>query len=146
MGRRWLIVHLPSLGSRVRVSVTSSGFLGERNGVWVGFPLTLRISEQVRKTWYFLTYVHFTSVPFKCRVKGDRHWEMRSARKEIYGNAKLISLLYMYNAFHLKDTTLELCLLDFEISISYVTIMPVAVYDGCGSVAFVYWLRLKQYL
>ena len=23
---------------------------------------------------------------------------------------------------------------------------PVAVYDGCGSVAFVYWLRLKQYL
>ena len=23
--------------------------------------------------------------------------------------------------------------------------MPVAVYDGCGIVAFVYWLRLKQY-
>ena len=23
---------------------------------------------------------------------------------------------------------------------------PVAMYDGCGSVAFVYWLRLKQYL
>ena len=24
--------------------------------------------------------------------------------------------------------------------------MPVAVYDGCGSVAFVYWLRLKQFV
>ena len=24
--------------------------------------------------------------------------------------------------------------------------MPVAVYDGCGSVAFVYWLMLKKYL
>ena len=23
---------------------------------------------------------------------------------------------------------------------------PVAVYDRCGSIAFVYWLRLKQYL
>ena len=23
--------------------------------------------------------------------------------------------------------------------------MPVAVYDGCGIVAFVYWLRLKQF-
>ena len=22
---------------------------------------------------------------------------------------------------------------------------PVALYDGCGSVAFVYWLRLKQF-
>ena len=26
------------------------------------------------------------------------------------------------------------------------TFLPVAVYDGCGIVAFVYWLRLKQYL
>ena len=24
--------------------------------------------------------------------------------------------------------------------------MPVAVYDGCGSLAFVYWLRLKQFV
>ena len=24
--------------------------------------------------------------------------------------------------------------------------LPVAVYDGCGIVAFVYWLRLNQYL
>ena len=24
--------------------------------------------------------------------------------------------------------------------------MPVAVYDGCGIVAFVYWLRLKQFV
>ena len=24
--------------------------------------------------------------------------------------------------------------------------LPVAVYDGCGIVTFVYWLRLKQYL
>ena len=28
----------------------------------------------------------------------------------------------------------------------YGNISPVAVYDGCGSVAFVYWLELKQYL
>ena len=25
-------------------------------------------------------------------------------------------------------------------------IVPVAVYDGCGSVLFVYWLRLKQFV
>ena len=24
--------------------------------------------------------------------------------------------------------------------------MPVAVYDGCDTVAFVYWLRLKQFV
>ena len=28
----------------------------------------------------------------------------------------------------------------------HTTTVPVAVYDGCGIVAFVYWLRLKQYL
>ena len=28
----------------------------------------------------------------------------------------------------------------------YIFNRPMAVYDGCGSVAFVYWLRLKQYL
>ena len=28
----------------------------------------------------------------------------------------------------------------------YLVNSPVALYDGCGSVAFVYWLRLKQYL
>ena len=28
----------------------------------------------------------------------------------------------------------------------YVRCSPVAVYDGCGIVAFVYWLKLKQYL
>ena len=29
---------------------------------------------------------------------------------------------------------------------SFMKSQPVAVYDGCDSVAFVYWLRLKQYL
>ena len=28
----------------------------------------------------------------------------------------------------------------------YLWVLPVAVYDGCGFVAFVYWLRLNQYL
>ena len=35
--------------------------------------------------------------------------------------------------------------IDIKFDLRYV-ISPVAVYDGCGSVAFVYWLRLKQYL
>ena len=30
--------------------------------------------------------------------------------------------------------------------VSYVNYPPVAVYDGCGSVASVYWLRLKQFV
>ena len=34
----------------------------------------------------------------------------------------------------------------FTINTSLYEQMPVAVYDGCGIVAFVYWLRLKQYL
>ena len=29
---------------------------------------------------------------------------------------------------------------------STISILPVAVYDGCGIVAFVYWFGLKQYL
>ena len=35
--RKRLDARLPPLGSRVRVSVTPSGFRGGRNGVWVGF-------------------------------------------------------------------------------------------------------------
>ena len=35
--RKRLGARLPSLGSRVRVSVTPCGFRGGRNGVWVGF-------------------------------------------------------------------------------------------------------------
>ena len=31
-------------------------------------------------------------------------------------------------------------------TVGYYTCMPVAVYDGCGIVAFFYWLRVKQYL
>ena len=31
----------------------------------------------------------------------------------------------------------------FHLTATYSMIAPVAVYDGCGSVAFVYWLRLK---
>ena len=34
---------------------------------------------------------------------------------------------------------------NFRISSTRVRHLPVAVYDGCGSVAFVYWLRLKQF-
>ena len=33
-----------------------------------------------------------------------------------------------------------------KIKTVYYLTLPVAVYDGCGIVVFVYWLRLKQYL
>ena len=35
--RKRLGARLPPLGSRVRISVSPSGFRGGRNGVWVGF-------------------------------------------------------------------------------------------------------------
>ena len=41
-----------------------------------------------------------------------------------------VSLVFPYHKFH--STILHTS--------------PVAVYDGCGIVEFVYWLRLKQYL
>ena len=30
--------------------------------------------------------------------------------------------------------------------LTYIYTTPTAMYDGCGSVALVYWLRLKKYL
>ena len=45
-----------------------------------------------------------------------------------------------------NDIEVITCRINMRNACYYSLEMPVAVYDGCGSVAFVYWLRLKQYL
>ena len=55
-------------------------------------------------------------------------------------NAALVS------EFAVKDLPLSRTLMNGYIYIYIYIYMPVAVYEGCGFVAFVYWFRLKQYL
>ena len=52
-----------------------------------------------------------------------------------------------FNIDSCRHTVFNIIILYISFSYKlYDEYMPVAVYDGCGSLAFVYWLRLKQFV
>ena len=56
-----------------------------------------------------------------------------------------MEIFYLFCSSH---KIISLCRKFKDIYLHFVSLhrnMPVAVYDGCGSVAFVYWLRVKQF-
>ena len=66
---------------------------------------------------------------------------------------RTVTLVPEFAVEYLPSTELETCFLRLPSRTcpcsehsDYKNAAPVAVYDGCGIVAFVYWLRLKQYL
>ena len=67
-------------------------------------------------------------------------------------NYRIMSLLFfiLYTAekirFDNKSADVKLVVKLHDNIFETIKKMPVAVYDGCDSVEFVYWLRLKQYL
>ena len=63
--------HLPLLGSRVRISVTQSGFRGGRNGVWEGFSRGFsRFPLPQISFHHFSTLISSISFHFICPCDG----------------------------------------------------------------------------
>ena len=61
--RKRLAARLPSLGSRVRVSVPPCGFRGGRNGVWVGFSRGFSRFPLPQLSFHHFS-IHISSISF----------------------------------------------------------------------------------